>query len=369
MFETLKEKISVMNYRLILLYITLSIIGVFIIYSADYVSAIGSIRYGYYSKQIIFMCIGLLLFFFFSFSNYRTWVHYSLYIYILGLGLLLFVLYFSDPINNARSWIDLGVFAIQPSELMKVATILMLAAMFINYNGELMGFIKVAKYFIPVAVSVILIAMQPDEGTALIYVAMFGMLLFAIGIRIYVLIGLSIMTLISMPIFWMIMKPYQRERILVILDPARDPFNTGYQVIQSKIAIGSGGLFGSGYLQGTQSHLNFIPYPHNDFIFTITGEEFGFRGTMVIIALMLALLYTVYTSAYSVREMPAKVIIIATSALIFIQFIINTYMVIGLIPVIGIPFPFLSYGGSSYLTFAILLGIVHSIHIDRRLQS
>lgn len=368
MFDAMVEKISVMNFKLMFIYFALSFFGVLVIFSADYNTALGQVNNGFYLKQMVFVAMGIVLFFIFSFINYRTWVHFSLYVYILGVVLLVFVLNFSPPINGAKSWINLGFFSLQPSELMKVATILLMATMFVNYDGRLLGIVGVAKYSIPVVVSIVLISLQPDQGTALVYLIMFGLLILTVGVRLYVLIGAGILTVVSLPVVWAILKPYQRERILVIIDPTRDPFNAGYQVIQSKIAIGSGGIPGKGFLEGTQSNLNFIPYPHNDFIFTITAEEFGFVGGVVVILMLLALMYIVFTSAYAVREMPAKIITISTATLLFTQFIINTYMVVGLIPVIGITLPFLSYGGSSYLTFAILLGIVHSIHISRRLQ-
>ncbi len=368
MFDAMMEKILVMNYKLIFVYFLLSILGILVIYSADYNTALGHVNKGYYLKQIVFVLAGITLFFIFSFINYRLWIHFALYIFILGVGLLIFVLYFSPPINGARSWINVGFFSLQPSEFMKVATIILTATMFLNYDGRLLGFLGVARYSIPVLVSMFLIILQPDQGTALVYVLMFGLLILAVGLRLYVLISFGVLSVLSLPLVWSILKPYQRERIMVILDPGRDPFNAGYQVIQSKIAIGAGGIPGKGYLEGTQSNLNFIPYPHNDFIFTIAAEEFGFIGSVFIILLVLFLIYTVFISAYNVKEMPAKVIIICTATLLLTQFVVNTYMVLGLIPVIGIPFPFLSYGGSSYLTFAILLGIVHSIHISRRLQ-
>jgi rod shape determining protein RodA len=262
---------------------------------------------------------------------------------------------------GAQRWLNIGGFRFQPSEFYKIIWCIVLARIFRDFSFEKLGFITIFKKVTLLIPPFLLIFFQPDLGTALIFVAVWGIVLLFRGVkRSTFLVGFTSI-LIAIPILWSHMKGYQKKRVITFLDPEKDPFGAGYHVIQSKIAVGSGGIFGKGFLQGTQSHLNFLPERHTDFIYSLINEEFGLIGGGIVILLFILLIYRVLTISMQVKEPVAKLICISVVAFIFFQFYVNAAMTLGLMPVVGIPMPFISYGGSSLLTFMSMLGIVNSI--------
>jgi rod shape determining protein RodA len=256
----------------------------------------------------------------------------------------------------------MGPVAFQPSELIKMVVVVALA----RYLSELrssryMTFVQVAKACMICLVPVALVARQPDLGTALTYLPAIAVGLFIRGVRPVVLISLVLGFVLILPVSWLVLKPYQKERILTFLDPERDPLGKGYQVTQSKIAIGSGGLLGKGVFHGSQNQLGFLPTRHTDFIFSVVGEELGFAGVSLTLGLLAFIIFRSIYNALTARDSLGLFIVMGVVAIYFFHIIVNVGMVVGMMPTTGIPLPFLSYGGSSVLTAFMALGLILSV--------
>ena len=287
-------------------------------------------------------------------------------IYLVGLGLLVGVALFGEVVNGARRWLDVGVTRVQPSEVMKVAMPLMLAWFFHLSEGAL----KLRQFVIGailLGVPVYLIARQPDLGTALLVTAAGFYVIFLAGLSWRVMLALGLLGGASLPFLWMVLHDYQRRRVLTLLDPSQDPLGAGYHTIQSTIAVGSGGLFGKGWLKGTQAHLEFIPERHTDFIFAVFSEEFGFVGNAVLVALYLALITRGLMIAASAPTFFARLLAGAVVLTFFTYAFVNMGMVSGILPVVGVPLPLVSYGGTALVTLFLGLGILMSIAKHRQL--
>jgi rod shape determining protein RodA len=286
--------------------------------------------------------------------------------YLAGLVLLVGVALFGDIINGARRWLNIGITRIQPSELMKVAVPLMLAWYFHRNEGRL-GLlhyaIAAALLFVPVA----LIARQPDLGTALLIAASGFYVIFLAGLSWRVMIVLAVAAAGAAPLMWSMMHNYQRQRILTLLDPSQDPLGAGYHTIQSTIALGAGGLGGKGWLNGTQSHLDFLPERTTDFIFAVYAEEFGLIGNVVLIALFLALITRGLVISVNAPTTFARLLGGAVTLGFFTYAFVNMGMVSGILPVVGVPLPLISYGGTSLVTILLGFGILMSIQTHRKL--
>ncbi|MFP4682281.1 MAG: rod shape-determining protein RodA [Ectothiorhodospira sp.] len=292
--------------------------------------------------------------------------HGSPWIYLVGVVLLVAVMFFGEMGKGAQRWLDLGLFRFQPSELMKLAMPMMLAWYFAERPlpprlGELM----VAG--VVLVIPVVLIARQPDLGTALLVAGSGLVVIFMAGIRWRVLAGLGAGVLIMAPLLWHFMHDYQRRRILTLLNPESDPLGAGYHIIQSKIAIGSGGLYGKGWLNGTQSQLEFLPERSTDFIFAVYAEEFGFLGVLVLLALYLLVILRGLVIAVRAQDSYARLLAASLSCTFFIYAFVNMGMVSGLLPVVGVPLPLVSYGGTSMVTLMAAFGMLMSIQSHRRL--
>jgi len=287
-------------------------------------------------------------------------------LYVLGVLLLVGVALFGDVAQGARRWLDLGVTRIQPSELMKIALPLALARYFDRYEATLRArhyAIGAVMLVIPVA----LIARQPDLGTAVLITAAGFFVLFLAGLPWRLIAGISVAGAAALPFVWSALHDYQRQRVLTLLDPMQDPLGRGYHTIQSTIAVGSGGWFGKGWLNGTQSHLDFIPERTTDFAFAVFAEEFGLLGCAVLLGLFLFLISRGMLITASATTMFTRLLAGAITLTFFTYAVVNMGMVSGILPVVGVPLPFISYGGTSLVSICIGIGILMSIHSHKKL--
>jgi rod shape determining protein RodA len=287
-------------------------------------------------------------------------------VYVAGLGLLVAVALFGEVSNGARRWLNIGVTRIQPSELMKIAVPLMLAWYFDRYEAilRLKDFVVGA---VIVTVPVLLIASQPDLGTSLLVASAGFFVLFLAGLSWKIIGALAVAGAASLPVLWGLMHDYQRERVLTLLDPSQDPLGRGYHTIQSTIAIGSGGLFGKGWLNGTQARLDFLPERTTDFIFAVYAEEFGLFGNVVLLILFLLVIGRGLYISLNASTLFARLMAGAITLTFFIYAFVNMGMVSGVLPVVGVPLPLVSYGGTSAVTILLGIGMLMSIHTHKRL--
>ena len=338
-----------------------SFIGVAIIYSSSHY-----LPGDFHMRQIFWIGLSLTALFIFISFDYNFFLSYSFYFYFFCILILIGILIFGKWIAGAKSWIKMPFFQIQPSELTKIALILVLAHIFSGVKrtylsmGE--GFLNVALVFSPV----LFVALQPDLGTALSYVPIFLATLILAGINRTALIFLLILALLVGIFGWnYFLKDYQKQRVKTLLSPTQDPLGSGYHILQSKIAVGSGGLLGKGYKKGTQSQLRFLPARHTDFVFSVIGEEFGFIGVILAMLFYYLLLARLFQSIKKSRDRAGVYLIFMVAMMLTCQFFINVLMVIGLFPVTGIPLPFLSYGGSSLLTNYLAVALVINVKMRR----
>jgi len=366
MFGVNLDRKHLENFDFALFFTTLiiTVIGIVAIYSAGYDPVSSEVK-PYYVKQLYWLAIGYFLFFFFSSVGHKKFVKYAYVIYVIGVLVLLAVLVMGHVGMGARRWISLAGLRIQPSEFFKFIWVIFLARLYLDMGREKHGMVGIIKKFLWVIPPFALVFLQPDLGTAGTFIAIWGILLLVIGIRRVTFIVIIVSIVCAAPVLWSQMKPYQKKRVITFLNPEQDPFGSGYHVIQSKIAIGSGGLTGKGFLKGTQSHLKFIPERHTDFIFSVIAEEFGLVGSLVIICLFMLLLLRIMLISLNAKEPAGKLICLGVSGFIFFQFYVNLAMTAGMMPVVGIPMPLVSYGGSSLLTFLSMLGLVNGVAMRR----
>ncbi len=359
---TLVQKIKSLDYFLLFFIILLGIISIFTMYSTDGGEILFHTK-SHFVKFIVFFPMMLVL----SMFTIKFWHRLSYIIYLIILGLLIWVSVFGVEASGSKRWIDFYFINLQPSELMKVAIILCLAKYYHRLKiNDVNNFTPIITSIAIIIIPIILVIRQPDLGTSIL-IAMSGIIvLWLSGLKIKYFSYSFITFVISLPFVISLLKPYQKMRILTFLDPDRDPLGAGYQIIQSKIAIGSGGLTGKGYLKGTQSYLEFLPEKHTDFIFTLFSEEFGFFGSLFLLLIYGAILYRIiYIGAIS-RSHFAKLFCFSFAFSIFLYVVINMAMVTGLLPIVGSPLPIMSYGGSSMLATMIGFAIVLSAKINSK---
>ena len=358
---TFRQKLFQMNWILVLLLVAIASVGLAMLYSA----ANGSFQ-PWASRQLVRLCVGLTIMFAAALVDIRIWLRYAYVGYALALVLLVAVEFKGAVGMGAQRWINLGFFQLQPSELMKVTLVLALARYFHSVNVEEVS--RPAFVLPPLAMvlpPVVLVLRQPDLGTAIILLIAAATLFFLAGVRLWQFAAVIVFAVATVPIAWQFLHDYQKQRVLTFLNPQRDPLGAGYHIIQSKIALGSGGMFGKGFLQGTQSHLNFLPEKQTDFIFTMLAEEFGLAGGAVLLALYVAVLaYGVAISLRS-RNQFGRLLAMGLTAIFFLYVFINIAMVMGLIPVVGVPLPLISYGGTAMLTLLLGFGLMMSVYIHR----
>jgi rod shape determining protein RodA len=295
--------------------------------------------------------------------DYRNLVRAAPFFYAIGLSLLLTVFVLGRTVSGARRWIHLGPLTFQPSELFKLIFVLTLAWALTSRWSRPLSRATLVWTGVMVGVPFVLVVRQPDLGTALVLLPVLAAVLLGIGIRLRIFAGLILAGLALMPVAWFALKEYQRERLLVYIDPFRDPLGTAYNVIQAKIAIGSGQLLGKGVSGATQSRLSFLPERHTDFIFAVFAEMWGFAGCLVLIMAYGLLVLRGFEIAAGAREPRGRIVALGVTALFATQTLINLGMVTGLLPVVGIPLPFMSYGGSSMVVSLMALGLLLSVRM------
>jgi len=357
--STFFQKLRSFDYILFFLILTLGIISVFAMYSSD-----GG-NFSYHTKShLVRFSIFLLMMVFISFVNIKTWHALGYFVYIVVLGLLFWASFYGITVQGSQRWIDLYFINLQPSELMKIAIIICFAKYY--HRMQLENVNKLKNIIVPLLILFIpitLVITQPDLGTSIL-VALSGVIvLWLAGVNIKYFFYSSLIFVISAPFIISFLKPYQKLRILTFFDPDKDPLGAGYQIIQSKIAVGSGGLTGKGFLKGTQGYLEFLPEKHTDFIFTLYSEEFGFIGSLFLLLVYAVLIFRIIRIGSLSRSFFGKFFCYGFGSAIFIYITVNMSMVLGLVPIVGSPLPIMSYGGSSMLATMIGFGIVMSAKI------
>jgi rod shape determining protein RodA len=317
-------------------------------------------------SQLMHIGLALVIMFIFAQIPPTTYQRWAPWIFLFGLFLLIAVLIIGHIGKGAQRWLNLGILRLQPSEIMKLAIPMLLAWHFHKIHLPLSNK-AVLLALIVIFVPAILTAKQPDLGTAIVLIVAGSSVLLLAGLRWRLIIGSLALASLAAPAIWYLMHDYQRKRVLTFLNPERDPLGAGYHIIQSKIAIGSGGPFGKGWLNGTQAHLHFLPEHSTDFIFAACGEEFGFFGSIVLIILfMLVVLRGIYITI-NAQDTFSRLLAGSLTLTFFVSFFINMGMVTGILPVVGIPLPLISYGGSSMVTLMASFGILMSIQTHRKL--
>jgi len=390
------------DYITVLIVIVLVSCGLLAIYSATH-TAEENLNH-YFTKQLIWAVVGIVLMVGINFLPLKLLIRVSYILYIFTILLLIFVLFFGKTGLGAERWLVLGPLRIQPSELAKLATILAVSRFLSDKYANVNKFKYLSLSVVLILIPFVLIARQPDLGTALVFLVLIIPILFWAGLnwfslfvivsplftlilsfnlwtfmgsmfliviilylskrKIYIAVIVFLINIavgIATPKVWDQLHPYQQKRILTFINPEKDPKGAGYQIIQSQVAIGSGGIWGKGFLKGSQTHLRFLPAQHTDFIFSVIGEEFGYFGVMIILTLYLILLLRLVVIAYSVRSPFGSLIVIGIITVIFFHIVINIGMTIGLAPVTGLPLPFLSYGVSFLMINLLMIGVALNV--------
>ena len=360
--STFFHKLRSLDYIALLSILVLGIVSSFAMYSTDGGELL------YHSKShIIRFVIFFTMMIFISFINIKTWHTFGYLFYVVVLALLIWASLFGITASGSQRWINLYFINLQPSELMKIAIIICFAKYY--HRIQLSNVNKIKNIIIPILILFIPIALvisQPDLGTSIL-IALSGIIvLWLAGVNIKYFFYSSLTFIISAPFVISLLKPYQKLRILTFFDPDKDPLGAGYQIIQSKIAVGSGGLTGKGFLKGTQGYLEFLPEKHTDFIFTLFSEEFGFLGSIFLLLVYVVLIFRILRIGALSRSFFGKFFCYGFGSAIFVYITVNMAMVLGLVPIVGSPLPIMSYGGSSMLATMIGLGIVMSTKIYSR---
>ena len=359
---TLFQKIKNLDYILLVSIILLSVLSLFVMYSTDGGEILFHTK-NHFVKLAVFFPLMILV----AFFNIKFWHNFSYIIYFIVILLLIYVSFFGIKASGSQRWMDIYFFVLQPSELMKIAIIMCLAKYYHRLKIEnVNSFTSITIVLSIILIPTIFVISQPDLGTSIL-IALSGLIILWLGgVKIKYFTYSFITFLISLPFIISFLKPYQKLRILTFLDPDRDPLGAGYQIIQSKIAIGSGGLDGKGFLKGTQSYLDFLPEKHTDFIFTLFSEEFGFIGSVGLLILYIIIIFRIVRIGSISRSNFARLFCFGYAFAIFIYIVVNLSMVLGLLPIVGSPLPIMSYGGSSMLATMIGFGIVLSAKINHK---
>ncbi len=356
---TTTEKLRQISWSLIFWICCIFAIGFAMLYSAS------KGMQPWAGPQFIRFLIGLVMLSAVAVTDVRLILRYAYVFYAIVLVLLMVVEVKGFVGGGAQRWVDLGFINLQPSELMKPAIVLALARYFHGGMDEIGHPATLLMPLILVLLPTGLVMIQPDLGTAMLIVMGSAVVLFMAGVRIWKFLVIGVAGLAAIPIAWNMLHDYQQDRILTFIDPERDPLGAGYHILQSKIAMGSGGLFGKGFMAGTQSHLNFLPERQTDFIFTMLAEEFGMVGGLVLLSLYVILLIYGYAIAFRCRHQFGRLVAVGLTTGFFLYFFINIAMVMGLVPVVGVTLPFISYGGTSLLTLMLCVGLLMNIHVHR----
>jgi len=359
-----KRLIKDFDKTIFIIVFILCIIGLLALHSATKVRDLTFVE-SFVFKQMSWIVLGAVLLILIINISYQKFIDISYILYGINIILLVLVLIMGRERLGAQRWFTIGNFTLQPSEFIKINFILVLA----NYLGSKKENLKNLRGFIAplvlLGIPFLLVLIQPDLGTALLLVPIFLSMMFVAGGHPKYLITLIILGLTSMPVFWHFLRDYQKQRLAVFLNPNVDPLGTGYTIIQSKIAVGSGGLIGKGWLAGTQNQLNFLPERHTDFIFSVIGEEWGLFGALILVMLFFMIVKRGFDIACFTNDMHGKLAATGIVVLIALQVTTNIAMTIGMMPVVGIPLPLISYGGSSMFATLIAIGLLLNIGMRR----
>lgn len=361
-----KNSIHRVDWNLVFVILALNFIGLVNLFSATTKPGIGLANSMFYS-QIFWMSIGWIIFFVLTFLDYKIILRLAPVYYLFNLVALVLVLLVGHSSHKAQRWLDLGFMKYQPSETTKLALLLVLALLFANRkSNKPLSFLNLIKPGLLAAIPFVLTMKQPDLGTALLLLAITGTILIFIGLELKIIISSLLLVAITVPLLWNYgMKPYQKQRILTFINPAEDPRGVGYNSIQAKIAVGSGKIFGKGYRKGTQSQLEFLPERSTDFIFCVLSEEHGFVGGISVLGLFAILLTLILRIAALSKDRFGTIMCVGVGATLFWHMFVNIGMVIGLLPIVGVPLPLLSYGGTITMTAMVGLGLVSSVSYHR----
>jgi len=317
-------------------------------------------------NQVINIFVGLIIFTILIFTNPRILFSYAPILFLITIFLLILVHFFGVESNGAKRWLTFGVFNLQPSELMKITLPLMIAWLYQRYQNKISLRLHFTAIFL-ICIPVYLVLLQPDLGTSIMIALSGFLIIFLAGISWRLIISSMIVAILSSPLIWINLHTYQKNRIINMLDPFVDPLGTGYHTIQSMIAIGSGGGFGKGWGEGSQTNLNFLPEANTDFIFAVYSEEFGFFGVTIIFAFFLLLIFRIFILANNMQSTFSKLLTVSLGVSIFSAIFVNIAMISGLVPIVGLPLPFMSYGGTSMVVSLASIGIIMSLNNHKTL--
>ena len=353
------EKLKSVDYFLILIIILIGVISVFAIYSTE------RGEFSFYTKNhLLRLLVFFGMFLVLSFVRITFWYKNAYFFYTVCVSLLFITLFFGLMASGSRRWLDLYFLNLQPSEIMKIAIIVCFARYYHRIQtAEIQNYKFILVPLILLLIPCYLVLQQPDLGTSILIAGTGVIIIWLAGLNIKYFVYSTLLLIVSLPFAVSLLKPYQKSRILTFFNPDRDPLGAGYQIIQSKIAIGSGGFFGKGFLKGTQSYLEFLPEKHTDFIFTLFSEEFGFIGSIILLLLYILLIYRIISIGFYAKSFFSKLFCFGFASAIFLYIFVNISMVLGLLPIVGAPLPIMSYGGSSMLSIMLGLSIVMSCKI------
>ncbi len=358
---SLVARLGQINWGVVTILCVISTIGFGMLYSAA-----GGDLDPWAGRQMSRFAVGLVVMFGVALTDLRFWLRYAYGFFVAALVLLLAVDLIGSGAMGAQRWVNFGYFRVQPSEFMKISIVLALARYFHRITVEDLA--RPIQLLVPLAivfVPALLVLKQPDLGTAAMITVVGAAMFFLAGVRIWKFVVVGVAGLAAIPIVWRSLHFYQQQRIMTYLDPERDPLGAGYHILQSKIALGAGGFWGKGFLQGSQSHLNFLPEKQTDFIFTMLAEEFGMIGGLVLITLYGLLLAYGIAMSLRCRNQFGRLVAMGVTTTFFLYIFINIAMVMGLIPVVGVPLPLISYGGTAMMTLMFGFGLLLCVHVHR----
>jgi len=364
--EKLDRLIENLDYTLLFAVVFLCFYGLLVLYSSTRLAAtVGSDPYFFVKRQSLWALLGFISLIIIIFIDYHNLERYSKVIYFGAIILLIMVIISGRTTYGARRWLAIGPFDFQPSEFAKIALIAFLADFLSENKQKLDNFFYYLLPFAYTGLLILLVFMQPDLGTSLVYLAILIIMLFVAGVKLKFLVFTFLAALSSVPVLWTFLKDYQKNRIILFLNPNLDPLGGGYNVIQSRIAIGSGGFLGNGIFSGLQSQLNFLPAQHTDFIFSVVGEELGFVGTILLLGLYAVILWRGIKIALEARDLLGSLLAAGAVSFLFFHIVVNIGMAMGMLPATGLPLPFLSYGGSFMISNLMVIGILLNVQLHK----
>jgi len=364
--EKLDRLTENLDFTLLFATVFLCFYGLLVLYSSTRLATTeGSDPYFFVKKQSLWALLGFLFLIIIIFIDYHNLERYSKVIYFGVIVLLILVIISGRSTYGATRWLAIGPFDFQPSEFAKIALIMFLADFLAKNKPKLDNFLYYLLPFAYTGLLILLVFMQPDLGTSLVYLAILIIMLFVVGVKIKYLVFTFFAALSSIPVLWIFLKDYQKNRLILFLNPNLDPLGGGYNVIQSRIAIGSGGFLGNGIFGGLQSQLNFLPAQHTDFIFSVIGEELGFVGTILLLGLYTIILWRGIKIALEARDLLGTLLATGVVSFLFFHIVVNIGMAMGMLPATGLPLPFLSYGGSFMISNLMVIGILLNVELHK----